>query len=324
MDATPNALIRDELNRRRAQLEVAVRTVGRRDELLHLLDEVDAALARIGDGSYGHCEVCHDPIEPDRLMADPLLRFCLDHLSPQQRSDLQEDLDLAARIQSGLLPPRQFQTGSWSAAFRYGPLGAVSGDYCDLLDGGDGSFFFALGDVSGKGVAASMLMAHLHASIRVLMNSGLGVEEMVKRASRVFCESTLPSHYVTLVCGHCRPDGKVALVNAGHVPPMLIQRGAVRPLEATGLPIGLFCQEEFQVRLVEMAPGDAIVAYTDGLTEVSDGREEFGRERLAQVLAGAEGDSAEDLVLASLRAADAFRGTRPFTDDLTVLAIRRE
>ena len=324
MDATPNALIRDELSRRRARLEEAVQTVGRSGDLLQLIEEVDAAIARIEDGTFGHCEVCHDPIEPDRLMADPLLRFCLDHLSPQQRTDLQEDLDLAARIQSGLLPPKQMRTEAWSAAFRYGPLGAVSGDYCDLLDGGDGSYFFALGDVSGKGVAASMLMAHLHASIRVLMGSGLGVEEMVKRTSRVFCESTLPSHYVTLVCGHCHPDGRVELVNAGHVPPMLVRRDGVFPLDATGLPIGLFCQEEFQVRRLEMAPGDALVAYTDGLTEVSDGREEFGRTRLAQVLSGARGDSAEDLVLSCLRAADAFRGRHPFTDDISILAIRRE
>jgi sigma-B regulation protein RsbU (phosphoserine phosphatase) len=245
-------------------------------------------------------------------------------LSPRQRNELQEDLDLAARIQTGLLPPKQFRTDVWTAAYRYSPLGAVSGDYCDLLPGGDGAFLFALGDVSGKGVAASMLMAHLHASIRVLMGSGLGVEEMVKRASRVFCESTLPSHYVTLICGHCHPDGRLELVNAGHVPPMLVRRDGVFPLEATGLPIGLFCQEEFQVRRLTLEPGDALLIYTDGLTEVSDGREEFGRARLADVLAGAAGSSGEELVLHCLRAADAFRGRLPFTDDLTVLAIRKE
>src|SRR6185369_2759205 len=112
-------------------------------------------------GTYGYCEVCKDPIEADRLLADPILRFCIDHLTPAQQHDLQEDLKLAARIQKGLLP-QAISFDGWEVCYHYEPAGVVSGDYCDLIPSQSGDLYFVVGDVSGKGVPASMLMAHLH------------------------------------------------------------------------------------------------------------------------------------------------------------------
>ena len=99
------------------------------------------------------------------------------------------------------------------------PVGAVGGDYCELIVLDDGkSFFFAVGDVAGKGVAASLLMTHLSAIFRSLLSLDLSLADVVSRANRLFCESTAPAHYATLVCGRATANG-VELCNAGHCRP---------------------------------------------------------------------------------------------------------
>jgi sigma-B regulation protein RsbU (phosphoserine phosphatase) len=182
-------LLREQLIDRRQKLESAAGTFHRPAELTRLLHEVDAALHRMDIGVFGICEVCHDPVEPERLLADPLVRVCLGDLTPREQRALEEDLELAAKIQNGLLPQPSQRIDGWEVAYHYQPAGAVSGDYCDLIKGEDGSLHFVLGDVSGKGVAASMLMAHLHAMFRTLISVNLPLEQMVERASRVFAKA---------------------------------------------------------------------------------------------------------------------------------------
>ena len=127
----------------------------------------NAALARMDEGTFGTCETCHDSVEKERLLSDPLIRFCLDHLTHEEQRALESDLELAARIQKGLLPPPEMSAAGWQVRYHYEPLGPVSGDYCDVLES-DSGLLFLFGDVSGKGVAASMLMSHLHATFRSL------------------------------------------------------------------------------------------------------------------------------------------------------------
>src|SRR5688500_7248760 len=122
-------------------------------DVSRLLSEVDAALQRFENGSYGICEECHDPIEPERLVADPLIRLCLGDLTQKQLDDIQDDLQLAAAIQKGLLPKSDPLFTSWQIDFAYQPAGVVSGDYVDFMHQ-DGELYFILGDVSGKGMAA--------------------------------------------------------------------------------------------------------------------------------------------------------------------------
>src|SRR4029079_5908307 len=157
----------------------------------------------------------------------------------------QEDLDLATQIQAKLLPSPGMALGNWDTQYRYRPVSAVGGDYCELLALKDGqSAFFAVGDVAGKGVAASLLMTHLSAIFRSLLSVDLALADVVSRANRLFCESTAPAHYATLVCGRATEDG-VQLCNAGHCPPLLFLPGGVRRLDSTGLPLGLFCGAEY-------------------------------------------------------------------------------
>src|SRR5882724_3519300 len=132
---------RDQLLDRRQKLTSVLSHTHANPHLTSLLDQVDAALERIDDGSFGICELCHDTIEADRLACDPLIRFCIDHLSRDERSELEQDLVLARSMQSGLLPPREQRFDSWEIAHHYQPLGAVSGDYCDVIQCPAGELF---------------------------------------------------------------------------------------------------------------------------------------------------------------------------------------
>src|ERR1700704_886798 len=317
-------LLREQLIDRRHRLEDAAGAFHRPAELTLLLQEVDAALHRMDIGTYGLCEVCHDPVETERLIADPLTRVCLGDLTPREQRALEEDLELASQIQTGLLPPRSQQIDGWEVSYHYQPAGAVSGDYCDLIRGEDQSLHFVLGDVSGKGVAASMLMAHLNAMFRTLISINLPLEQMMERASRVFCESTLPTQYATLVYGRANPSGEVELCNAGHLPPLLVQEGKVTSIAATGLPVGVFCSESFTVNCVHLSKGDTLFLYTDGFSESLDGNgNEYGAERLSQLLNDNHSLAPESLISLCRRELHTFADGRVPGDDLTLMAIRR-
>ncbi len=316
--------LRTQLTTRRKKLEDAITVSPDREYLNGLLEEVDAALDRVDAGTFGLCEECHEPVEADRLAADPLVRFCLDHLTPPEQRALEQDLILATHIQSALLPKRDIRHGGWRAAYHYEPAGPVSGDYCDLVTGEDGSLFFMVGDVSGKGVPASMLMAHLHALFHALIDVNLPLVQMVERASRVFCESTMASQYATLVCGKAEKDGGVELCNAGHLPPLWVGDSEVRRIDATGLPLGLFCGEKFSTDRIKLNRGDHLVLFTDGLTEAQNSRgEEFGVQPLIEVAKKHRKSSAHELVGAFTANAEKFRSRSSGRDDLTLLVIER-
>jgi len=320
-----NAMIYQQLTDRRQRLSAALPTSG--DAGLHLsylLQEVDAALERLDNGSYGLCDECHEPIETDRLLADPLLCLCLDHLNPSQQRSLEEDLVLASRIQKGLLPRQNLAQTGWQTSYLYRPAALVSGDYCDLVSGEDGALYFVLGDVSGKGIAASMLMAHLHAMFRTLIPIQLPLHQLVGRASRVFCESTLPTHYATLVCGRAFLNGEIEICNAGHLPVLVVEGDEISQVDATGLPVGLFCNQEFTVNRMRLREGGVMLLYTDGVIEARDARDnEYGLPRLLEWLQGHRNLSPADLLESLEKDLTEFRSGTPWADDLSILAIQR-
>jgi len=325
MGTVADTIFRGQLLDRRQKLGAALAEF-KDQHLIHLLHEVDAALERMDQGSYGLCEVCREPIETERLMADPLVCACLDHLSSDELRALERDLDLASRIQRTLLPKQHLRFDGWEVCYHYEPASLVSGDYCDVVqpENGGGDFFFFLGDVSGKGVAASMLMAHLHAIFRSLLAVGLPVNQLVEQANRIFCESTMSAQYATVVCGRAGRAGEIEISNAGHCPPLLVRGGEVTSLEATGLPIGLFCNGPYSVKKVQLAPGDNLLLYTDGLSEAQNRfKAEYGAGRLTRLLGDRHTHPPQALINACLEDLAVFRSGAPKTDDLTIMVIRR-
>ena len=348
MALVENTFLRTQLEERRKRLQVAVSEPAANATLANLLREVDSALERMDAGTYGICEKCHDPIEADRLMADPLVCLCLDHLTADQQRALEDDLELAAKVQRTLLPPNDVRAAGWNIYYHWQPFTLVSGDYCDLIHSKDGAeeICFVMGDVSGKGVAASMLMTHLHAIFRSLTSRGappaermlspekpaephagngqLSLAQLMLTANRVFCESVMPGQFATLVAGRASSDGRVEIVNAGHCPVLAVKSSGIAALPATGLPLGMFCDGSAEVQTVNLHQGEALFLYTDGLSEMCNpAGAQFGDDHLKRFLSESRALAPDALVAACLRQMREFASGTPPTDDLTMMVIQR-
>ena len=296
MDAIRDSYLKEQLQKRRAKLLVSTTQNKENSGVLRLLKEVDDALQRMEDGTYGLCESCHDCVEKDRLLVNPLLKYCLDHLSSEEQRALEQDLELASKVQGQLLPEQNVTYNGWEISYYYEPAGPVSGDYCDLIKSDEGNLYFLLGDVAGKGISASMLMAHLHAIFRTLIALNLTLPEMLGRANRLFSQTTMADSYATLICGRAGRSGEVELSNAGHCPALISQPGRVASIEATGLPVGIFADGQFGTKSFRLQPGESVVIYSDGFSEARDlSNREYGTERLPSLLSKNFGLSAEEL-----------------------------
>ena len=314
--------LQSQLEERKRRLEQAIAVTPQNAGLAGLLREVDSALDRMDKGAYGICEECHEPVEQARLITDPLVRYCLDHLTQPQRAALQHDLDLAAEVQRNLLPQPNLRVGGWETSYHYAPFGPVSGDYCDLIPS-DGKLFFVLGDVSGKGVAASMLMTQLHALFRSLTGLGLPLSQIVTQANRVFCESALAGQYATLVCGQAKASGEVEIHNAGHWPAIVVRHDGVLRIESTRLPLGMFLEGEFSATRLQLEAGDTLFLYSDGFLEARGAGDEYGLDRITRFVHQQAGRLPAELIAACLDDLRAFTDSGPRLDDLTLLAINR-
>jgi sigma-B regulation protein RsbU (phosphoserine phosphatase) len=293
-----------------------------------LLQEVDAALSRLDGDHFGVCVACEGEVEPSDLMANPMASYCLCELSPERQRALERDLDLAWRVQAALLPPLGLAAPGWESYYRYVPQGPVSGDYCDIVTSGDSGFYFMVGDVSGKGVAASLLMAHLNAALRAFARTGLPPQAVLEKANTLLAESTLTSHYATLVCGRATLSGAVEIANAGHCPPVLAREdGSVKALDIGGLPLGLAIAgnaARYTSQQLELAKGDCLVLYTDGLTEAANAEDnEYTIDRLMELLTRCQQRSPRNLVTSCIEDLSSFVGRDPLRDDLTILALSR-
>jgi sigma-B regulation protein RsbU (phosphoserine phosphatase) len=323
MPTIENSYFLRELENRREKLLAARRTDGADASLGQLLANVDAALSRLQGGTFGICETCHDSIEADRLLCDPLVRFCLDHLSKEDQRALEQDLTLAGKIQRGLLPRPDWAVDGWRACYHYQPAGLVSGDYFDLIESENG-FLFLLGDVSGKGVAASMLMSHLHATFRSLAEQKLPLPGLVEHANRLFCDSTIAGQFATLVVGRAAADGHVEYVSAGHLPLLHLSSSGVSSRESTGVPLGMFCTMNFPICEMKLEPGDSLFLYTDGLTEVLNAAgDEYGMRRAESLAAKHRSAEPEEILEACLKEIGNFAPGVKRVDDLTLLVLQR-
>lgn len=316
------SFLQGQLEERKRRLETAIASTAQSTDLASLLREVDAALERMAEGVYGLCLECHETVERDRLLADPLVRYCLDHLTVAERDALQRDLDLAAAMQRNLLPQNGLRAGGWQTSYHFAPLGAVSGDYCDLI-ASDGQLLFVLGDVSGKGVAASMVMTQLHALFRSLTAMALPLGDVVTHVNRVLCESAMAGQYATLVCGLAKANGEIEIHNAGHCPAVVVGRGGVVRVESTCLPLGMFRETVSAGTCVQLESGDTVFLYTDGLSEARNESDEYGVDRVLTVVHQQSAREPAELIAACVDDLRTFVNGGPSLDDLTMLALRR-
>ena len=329
MSAVSDPYIREQLEKRRKELNAVIASpdaAASAASLLALLGEVDSALHRMDDGTYGICDECHDSVEKDRLLADPLVRLCLDHLTSDEQRALERDLELASRVQRGLLPRTDLRHGDWLVHYQYKPAGMVSGDYCDLIPpaAADGELVFLLGDVAGKGVAASLLMTHLHAMFRSLAGVDLTLDKLLEMANSVFCQSTIAGQYATLVCGRAGRHGEIEIGSAGHLAGLLVSKDGVKQVCSTGVPLGMFGTSRYTIDRLQMEPGDSLLLYTDGISEASNtSGTEYGVSRLSNVAAERHGWLPQELAAACMKDVQSFSAGRKQADDQTLMVVHR-
>jgi phosphoserine phosphatase RsbU/P len=293
------------------------------EQLTHMVEQVDQALERIDNGQFGECTVCHESVEPDRLLRDPIISVCLGCLSPQQQRALEYDLQLAAQIHNGSLPSADLTIPGWEVAYHYRPAGVIGGDYFDVLSDGKGGTYFLIADVAGKGVSAAMLTANLRAVFRALVPLGLAVDQLLSHANRLFCESKLPMQYATVIFGHASAGGKLQLVNAGHLPALLVSGSQVSLLESSCIPLGMFTDQQFTAAKMDLRMGDMLVLFTDGISEAQNANGvEYGVPKLQALIQESVTQCPGVLVKTCRECLESFRGATERADDETLLAIQ--
>jgi phosphoserine phosphatase RsbU/P len=245
-----------------------------------------------------------------------------------ERAQIQRDLDLARQMQAGLLPgvfPTREQAPKVEIHALLDPAKEVSGDLYDFFPVGDREYAFVVGDVSGKGVAAGLFMAVTRTLIRAITVPGRPPAEILQRVNTLLCAENPASLFVTLIVGLVDTrTGRVVYGQGGHNPPVRIPGSGTPGLEPPGgIPLGMFEEAEFGQQEFDLAPGDALLVYTDGVTEAMDPEEAlFGEERLLAV-AGAQGRTgAEPLNRAMVEAVRQFARGAEQSDDITLLTLR--
>lgn len=332
MPGVTDPYLREQLEKRREELRTTISVIPTEQEsaavapMVELLHEVDAAVQRMDEGTYGTCEGCHGTVEKERLIADPLVQLCLSCLTEEEQRALERDLELASQIQRGLLPQTDVRFRDWRIHYRYKPAGVVSGDYCDIIPPAtsDGKLIFLLGDVAGKGVAASLLMTHLHAMFRTLSSLGLELDKLIEVANRVFCESTIAGQYATLVCGRIGHNGNVEIASAGHFPALLVSKDGVKRIGATGLPLGMFATSPYTVHRAHLDLDDSLLLYTDGISEASaPSGAQYGIDGISLVAGERYGWAPQELIAACLTDVERHSAGARQADDQTLMAIQR-
>lgn len=259
-----------------------------------------------------------------------LLMNLLVLLEVADRLSLKRDLEVAREIQQAMLPE-----GTWSGpgveAFGLTkPANTVGGDFYDILPQPDGRVIVALGDVAGKASPAALLMALLLAMMRTLVDEGLTIAQLVDRLNIQIARHAPASRFITLFVASYDPGtGNLQFVNAGQTPPLLRrQNGTIERLTTGGIALGMFEGSTYSAGQVDLARGDALVMYSDGITEAEDPSgqafDEIGLERTLALYPGAfPNASAASIGQAIFDAVERHRRDSRLADDLTVLVLSR-
>ncbi len=248
-------------------------------------------------------------------------------LARSQRDELASEVEMAAAVQKRLISLNDPPASGLDFAAKTELLRGVGGDYYDFIELGSRQCAVVIADISGKGMPAALLMPALRLGIRSLVAGREGLSERLRRLNQEFCRTTEPRHYGTLFYASMNLDsGAATYVNAGHVPPILVEAdGSWRCLEIGGAPIGLLDESRYESEEIHLAPGSTLLLYTDGVTEAAnDLDEELGFERLVDLVVANRTASAERIVAAVLDGVSEFLDGHPSGDDTTVIVLKAD
>ncbi len=183
---------------------------------------------------------------------------------------------------------------------------------------------FVLADVTGKGVAAALLMTQIHAIFHSLSAFEMPLEKLLEQVNRLICEGAAFSHFATLVCGKMYKDGEVEIINAGHCLPIVLKKYNIINIDSSTMPLGLFCNMEYKVQKIKLEKGESLVLYTDGLSEaIGKEDEEYGEKRIMDFTLNNLDSSPQEFINLLVNDLNEFKCGSKMMDDLTIMAIRK-
>ncbi|MEW6366785.1 MAG: SpoIIE family protein phosphatase [Acidobacteriota bacterium] len=245
-----------------------------------------------------------------------------------EQEKLQRELQIAGDVQSQLFPQAIPSLSTIDCAGACKPARGIGGDYFDFVEVGPRQLGIAVGDISGKGVSAALLMSNLQALLRSHAPAlGREVERLMGTINRYLHASSQIERYATFFYGLYDDDSRcLTYVNAGHNPPMLVRAASpdrrLERLEMGGTILGVFPDASYESATIELQPEDMLLVYTDGLPDAKNERdEEFGDERVARLVAAELGKPASDVLQSILAAVNEFVGSAPQADDLTLVVV---
>ena len=279
-------------------------------------------------------------VQDDRnlfLLIAALCFLLLLSLELADKVTMKRDLEIAREIQSWLVPSKSPGVSGANLAFHTRPQNSVAGDYYDafypLEDAGNGGkLFLAIADVAGKSIPAALLMATFQASLHTIARQGVPLPELVQRLNRYACAHSLDGlRFTTAVLGEYDPATKrLSYVNAGHNAPVVRRRNAsansgIERLEVGGMPFGISPQAKYATGVVNLAPQDALILFTDGVVEAFNQiGEEFTDERWIAAVRNLPDWDAQRSLQFLMQRVDEFVGATRQSDDITCLVLRCE
>ncbi|HXH66826.1 MAG TPA: PP2C family protein-serine/threonine phosphatase [Candidatus Limnocylindrales bacterium] len=253
-------------------------------------------------------------------------RNALHEMTRQQRDALLQEVELAAEVQRLFLPRSDPETAGFELAGAMHPARVVGGDYYDYLARPDGRMRLVIADVSGKGVAAALLMSATAAAVQLETNEPRKLSDVAGHLNRELYALQDDGRFVTVLLGELDPrNGQLKYINCGHNPALLLRGDGGEPvwLHASCTPVGMMPEMDCKLEEITLAPGDLMVWYTDGVTEASNQKaEEFGTDRLLESVRAHRGENARGICEQLWRDVAAFTGKESLDDDLTLIVVK--
>ncbi len=236
-----------------------------------------------------------------------------------------DELAAGRSVQQALMPEASPRIPDWDIWLFTRSANDVGGDLVDHVPVDEEHFGLALGDVAGKGLPAALLMAKLQSTLRALALEETSFAALGHKMNRILCRDGLPNRFATLVYLEvATQSGSVRLLNAGHMPPLILRNETIEELPTGSMALGMLPEATFSEQRVDLADGDIMIVYSDGLTEATNERDEFfGDERLRDRLPAMAHAAARDIGTRIVAAVDEFVGDARPHDDLSLIVVRR-
>ena len=290
-----------------------------------LLSDIDEALKRAENGSFGQCNACPGEVELSRLEIQPIRQLCLSCISEEEQRTLEDELTVASRIHRALLPQSYEKIDGYDLAVRSFAAGQIGGDYYDILSSQDNSGSrIVIGDTMGKGLPAGLLMASLQGALRIYSEQIGSLSELVTKLNQWLCHNIPVVKFISLFCASVN-GSKLKYTNAGHPSPILVRKdGSIEMLETNGGVLGVHEKFTFNENSIPFNSGDMLVLYTDGITETENYHGSmFGEERLIEYIKNRREEPIDSFVDTLISELQSFSEKPELDDDTTVIALRK-